>query len=174
MSPNNKIPAIADSDVQGGPLVVFESGAILTYLAEKTGCLLAKSGHERYAALEWLHWSISGLGPMLGQLFFFALKAEEKVPVAVKRFTLEADRLLGVMDRRLANSRYLGGENYSIADIAAYPWTLAATTLLSEVLAESLNNKPALYRWLEFVGSRPAVQRGINIPPNLGVGEQPN
>ena len=101
VSPNNKIPAIVDDEAEGGPLSVFESGAILTYLAEKTGRFLAPSGPARYKALEWLHWQMGGLGPMLGQLGFFAVRSDEKAPLAIKRFTDEADRLLRVMNKRL-------------------------------------------------------------------------
>jgi GST-like protein len=165
LSPNNKIPALVDFEATGGPLAVFESGAILTYLAEKTGRLMAPSGPARYAAMEWLHWSIGGLGPMIGQLNFFALKSTGKVPLAIDRFTEEADRLLGVMDRRLRDSVYLGGDDYSIADIAAYPWTLFASTGLDHVLADSLASKPGIYRWLAVVGERPAVRRGMQVPP---------
>jgi GST-like protein len=165
LSPNNKIPALVDDEAVGGPLAVFESGAILTYLAEKTGHFLAPSGHARYAALEWLHWSIGGLGPMIGQLSFFALKPTGKVTLAIDRFTQEADRLLGVMDRRLYDSVYLGGDDYSIADIAAYPWSFFVSTSLDHVLADSLASKPNLYRWLAATGSRPAVRRGMQVPP---------
>ena len=164
VSPNNKIPAIVDQDAEGGPLAVFESGAILTYLAEKTGKLLAPSGPARFKALEWLYWQVGGLGPMLGQLGYFAVRATEKSPPAIGRFTEEADRLLGVMDKRLAEAEYLAGADYSIADIATYPWTLAATTFLGEVLADSLKTKPAVHRWLKTVGDRPAVKRGMEIP----------
>jgi GST-like protein len=164
ISPNNKIPAIVDHDAEGGPLAIFESGAILTYLAEKSGRLLAASGPERYKALEWLHWQIGSLGPMLGQLGYFAKRAEEKTPAAIARFTEEGERLLGVMERRLKESAYLGGEAYSIADIAAYPWTLAATTFLQEPLAQALQDKEAIRRWLQMVGERPAVQRGMAVP----------
>jgi GST-like protein len=164
ISPNNKIPAIVDPDAEGGPLAIFESGAILTYLAEKSGRFLAPSGPERYKALEWLHWQIGSLGPMLGQLGYFARRAEEKTPAAVARFTEEGERLLGVMERRLKESAYLGGETYSIADIAAYPWTLAATSFLQEPLAQALQNKEAIRRWLQIVGERPAVQRGMAVP----------
>ena len=164
ISPNNKIPAIVDHDAEGGPLAIFESGAILTYLAEKSGRFLAASGPERYKALEWLHWQIGSLGPMLGQLGYFARRAEEKTPAAIARFTEEGERLLGVMERRLRESAYLGGEAYSIADIAAYPWTLAATTFLQEPLAQALQDKEAIRRWLQMVGDRPAVQRGMNVP----------
>ena len=164
VAPNNKIPAIVDDEALGGPLSVFESGAILTYLAEKTGRLLAPSGHERFRALEWLHWQIGGLGPMLGQLGFFALRAPEKSPLAIERFTTEAGRLLGVMETRLAAHPYLVGQIYSIADIACYPWTLAATTFLKDVLKEQLSDKPSIHRWLKQVGDRPAVQRGMAVP----------
>jgi GST-like protein len=164
IAPNNKIPAIADDEAEGGPLSVFESGAILVYLAEKTGRLLAPSGRARYKALEWLNWQMGGLGPMLGQLGFFAVRSPEKAPLAIRRFTEEADRLLGVMDRRLAEAPYLAGDDYSIADIAAYPWTLAATTFLGTVLADSLAGKPAVHRWLEQLGNRPAVMRGMEVP----------
>lgn len=165
ISPNNKIPAIVDHDAEGGPLTIFESGAILTYLAEKSGRFLAPSGPERFKALEWLHWQIGSLGPMLGQLGYFAKRAEEKTPAAIARFTEEGERLLGVMERRLRESAYLGGEAYSIADIAAYPWTLAATTFLQEPLAQALQDKEAIRRWLQMVGERPAVQRGMGVPP---------
>ena len=165
ISPNNKIPAIVDHDAEGGPLAIFESGAILTYLAEKSGRFLAPSGPERFKALEWLHWQIGSLGPMLGQLGYFAKRAEEKTPAAIARFTEEGERLLGVMERRLRESAYLGGEAYSIADIAAYPWTLAATTFLQEPLAQALQDKEAIRRWLQMVGERPAVQRGMGVPP---------
>lgn len=164
ISPNNKIPAIVDHDAEGGPLAIFESGAILTYLAEKSGRFLAPSGPERFKALEWLHWQIGSLGPMLGQLGYFAKRAEEKTPAAIARFTEEGERLLGVMERRLRESAYLGGEAYSIADIAAYPWTLAATTFLQEPLAQALQDKEAIRRWLQMVGERPAVQRGMAVP----------
>ena len=166
ISPNNKIPAIVDdeADGDGTPLAIFESGAILTYLAEKTGRFLAPSGPPRYRALEWLYWQVGGLAPMLGQLGFFAVRSKEKAPLAIDRFTEEADRLLGVMDRRLSEARYLAGEEYGIADIATYPWTVAATTHLKEPLAGSLAAKPSIQRWLEEVGRRPAVQRGMNVP----------
>ena len=164
ISPNNKIPAIVDDLAEGGPLAVFESGAILTYLAERSGQLLAASGPARYRALEWLHWSIGGLGPMLGQLMFFAVRSEEKAPLAVTRFAQEADRLLGVLERRLLQVPFLGGDDYSIADIAAYPWASIATTSFADVLAHSLDSKPSLHRWLNVVGSRPSVVRGMNIP----------
>lgn len=164
ISPNNKIPAIVDHDAEGGPLSLFESGAILTYLAEKSGRFLAQSGPERYRALEWLHWQIGSLGPMLGQLGYFAKRAEEKTPAAIARFTEEGARLLDVIERQLAQTPYLAGEDYSIADIAAYPWMLAATTFLGEPLADALASKPAIRRWLTAVGERPAVKKGMQVP----------
>jgi len=164
VAPNNKIPAIVDDEAEGGTLSVFESGAILTYLAEKTGRFLAPSGHARYKALEWLHWQIGGLGPMLGQLGFFAVRSDEKAPLAIKRFTDEAGRLLRVMDKRLGEGPYLAGAEYSIADIACYAWTLAATSFLKEPLADTLDSVPNVHAWLARVGERPAVQRGMAIP----------
>ena len=167
ISPNNKIPAITDDRVTdpatGGPLALFESGAILTYLAETSGQLLAPSGPARFKALEWLHWQVGGLGPMLGQLGFFALRADEKLALAIGRFTEEADRLLGVMERRLAEAPYLAGPDYSIADIACYPWIEGATTMMKEPLAEALQDKPALHRWIEAVAARPAVAKGMQV-----------
>jgi GST-like protein len=164
ISPNNKIPAIVDDKAEGGPLMVFESGAILTYLAEKSGKFLAVSGHERYKALEWLHWQMSALGPMLGQLGYFAVRSEDKSPQAIQRFTEEADRLLNVMEKRLSESQYLAGDEYSIADIASYPWTLAATGYLRNVLTNSFATKPSVQRWLNAIGQRQAVQLGMIIP----------
>jgi GSH-dependent disulfide-bond oxidoreductase len=164
ISPNNKIPAIVDTDAPGGPLAVFESGAILIYLAEKTGRLLAKEGAERYRALEWLNWQMGGIGPMFGQLGFFAVRSNDKAPLAITRFTEEGQRLLTVLDRQLQTSAYLAGENYTIADIAAYPWTLAGTTFLGAVLGPTIDAMPAVKRWLTAVGEREAVKRGMAIP----------
>ena len=164
ISPNNKIPAIVDDDAPGGPLAIFESGAILVYLAETTGRFLSGSGPARYKALEWVFWQVGGLGPMLGQLGFYAVRSQEKAPLPIKRFTEEADRLLSVLDRRLSEARYLAGDEYTIADIATYAWTLAATTFLGEVLKESMETKPEVARWLKLVGERPAVQRGMAVP----------
>jgi GST-like protein len=164
VSPNNKIPAIVDHDAPGGPLAVFESGAILVYLAEKTGKLLAPSGAARYKALEWTFWQVGGLGPMLGQLAFFALRSKDKPPEAIERFTTETARLLGVMEKRLAEGPYLAGDDYSIADIACYGWTLAASTGLRQAAPEAWGDNPNIDRWLKTLGERPAVQRGMVIP----------
>ena len=164
ISPNNKIPALVDDEAEGGPVSVFESGAILTYLAEKTGRFLPRSGAGRVRALEWLHWQIGGLGPMFGQLGYFGVYAKERNPAAIERFRAEADRLLGVMERRLAASPFLGGEEYGIADMASYPWAVNAGGSLREFLGDSLAAKPALRRWLDTVGARPGVQRGMAVP----------
>jgi GST-like protein len=159
ISPNNKIPAIIDAD---GPLSVFESGAILIYLAEKTGKLLAASGPARYAALEWLNWQAGGLGPMLGQLGFYAIRSSEKAPLPIQRFTDEAKRLLRVMEKRLGEAPYLAGD-YSIADISCYAWCVAAKTFLAPVLGDTLAASPNFQRWVTAVGERPAVKRGMAV-----------
>jgi GSH-dependent disulfide-bond oxidoreductase len=164
ISPNNKIPAIVDSGAEGAPITIFESGAILTYLADKSGQFLAAHGQARYNALAWLHWQTSSLGPMLGQLGFFAVRSEEKSALAISRFSEEADRLLNVLEKQLQAHAYVAGEEYSIADMACYPWVFAATAYLKQVLKDSLAAKPAIQRWLQQVGARPAVQRGMAIP----------
>ena len=164
ISPNNKVPAIVDHDGQGEPMPLFESGAILTYLGEKTGHLLPPSGAARYRTLEWLHWQIGGLGPMFGQLGAFGVFMPEKIPAAIQRFRTEADRLLGVMERRLSESAYLGGRDYSIADIAAFPWANITRGLLAELLGDAVASKPALRAWLDIVATRPAVLRGMAVP----------
>ena len=164
VSPNNKIPAIVDEGANG--LAVFESGAILTYLAETYGQFLPASGEARYKTLEWLHWQIGGVGPMFGQLGYFTVYAKEKIPQAIARYTSEAERLLAVMDRRLTDNAYLAGEAYSIADMAAYPWVVNACegAFLGASLGAILAEKPAVLRWLGDVGARPAVQRGMAVP----------
>jgi GST-like protein len=161
LSPNNKIPAIVDSDAEGGPLSLFESGAILTYLADRHGRFLAPSGAARWKAMQWLHWQIGGLGPMLGQLGFFAKQDDA---FALDRFVKEGERLLAVLDTQLAQSQYVAGDEYTIADIACYTWTMAASERLQEKLADALG-KPNLQRWLALVGARPAVQKGMRWKP---------
>jgi GST-like protein len=164
VSPNNKIPGIVDHAAEGGPLAVFESGAILTYLAEKTGKFLAPSGHARYKALEWTFWQMGGLGPMLGQLGFFAVRSKEKSPEAIERFTTESARLFAVMEKRLRHVPYLAGDDYSIADIACYGWTFAASTMLKNAAPGAWGDNPSIERWLKEVGDRPAVKRGMAVP----------
>lgn len=161
ISPNNKIPAIVDHEGPGGgDLAVFESGAILLYLAEKTGRLLAKEGSGRYVTLEWLFFQVGGTGPMIGQLHHFNNYAPEKIPYAIDRYAKETRRLYGVLDRRLSAAPYLGGEQYSIADIANLPWLLSY-----ERLGIDLAAFPNVSRWLSALKARPAVERGLSIPP---------
>ena len=159
ISPNNKIPAIVDPDGPGAePISVFESGAILIYLAEKTGRLFPSDPRGRTRTMEWLMFQMASIGPMLGQAGHFIRFAPEKVPYGIKRYTDETLRLLGVMDRRLAEAAYLAGE-YSIADIATYPWILATEPMEID-LAPFAN----VQRWLDEIGARPAVIKGMDVP----------
>lgn len=162
ISPNNKIPAIVDHDAPDGPQSVFESGAILVYLAEKTGKLLAASGPARVAALEWTFWQVGGLGPMAGQLGYFALRAPEPAELAIDRFADEVRRLLGVMEGRLEKVRYLAGDAYSIADIACFAWALAALETLEKIQSDR-PPLPAVRAWLERIGERAAMRRGMAV-----------
>jgi len=157
ISPNNKIPAIVDRDLQS--IAVFESGAILVYLAEKTGKLLARSGAARYAALQWLFFQVGGVGPMMGQAGHFRVYAPEKIPYAIERYTNEVKRLYDVVDRRLRQARYLAGDDYSVADIANLPWLLGYARLDIDLAAF-----PHLSRWMVELNARPAVARGLMVP----------
>lgn len=167
ISPNNKIPAIVDASPDGSALPLFESGAILTYLADKSGMLLAPSGPARWSALAWLHWSIGGLGPILGQLGFFAVRSREKAPLAIDRFRAEGERLLGVLEKRLVDSPFIGGDIYSIADVASYPWMAAARDTMGEPLDRAFAASPAIAGWMSRVGERRAVKIGMRLlePP---------
>jgi GSH-dependent disulfide-bond oxidoreductase len=163
ISPNNKIPAITDPQgPDGEPISLFESGAILVYLAGKTGRFLPTGDRARFEVLQWLMFQMGGVGPMLGQAHHFRLYAPEKIPYAVDRYTNEAKRLYGVIDRRLATSRYLGGEEYSIADIATFPW-LRSWQNQGVVLSEY----PHLEKWFREIEARPAVQRGVQVLAGL-------
>ena len=156
ISPNNKIPAIVDTDGPGGqPISVFESGAILQYLGRKTGCLYPADERARVAVDEWLFWQVGGLGPMLGQAHHFRIYAKEKIPYAIERYTEEAKRLYGVLDRRLDGRDHLAGD-YSIADIATLTWAK-----FHEKQGIALGAWPNVRRWLDAVLARPAVQRGL-------------
>jgi GST-like protein len=156
ISPNNKIPAIVDPEGPGGsPMPLFESGAILLYLAEKTGLLMPTDERRRWRALEWLMLQTGGVGPIFGQVAHFLYAAPEPLAYAVERFCDEAQRLAEVMDRRLGDRDYLAGE-FSIADVACYPW-LARW----QRLGIDLDELPNLTRWLDAVSSRPAVKRGL-------------
>lgn len=154
LNPNGKMPAITDHDTGGDPLTVFESGAILQYLAEKSGQLLPTDRAGKYRVLQWVYWQVGGLGPMAGQAHHFLRYAPQQIEYAQHRFRTEVARLYGVMDRQLARTPYLAGD-YSIADIAAWPWVVR-----HEWQGQDLQDFPQVKRWFEAVGSRPAVQRG--------------
>ncbi|MDO8421242.1 MAG: glutathione S-transferase N-terminal domain-containing protein [Parvibaculum sp.] len=162
ISPNNRIPAIVDNDAEGGPLSVFESGAILIYLAEKTGKFLAPKGAQRAKVLEWLMWQMAGVGPMFGQLFHF-MNAPEKIPYAITRYQNEAARLTGILEKRLGEAPYLGGD-YSIADMITYPWVAPGFELIAAANPDVVGDGANVRRWLADVGGRPAVQRGMAVP----------
>ncbi|MBU6142451.1 MAG: glutathione S-transferase N-terminal domain-containing protein [Betaproteobacteria bacterium] len=163
ISPNNKIPAIVDSKgPKGKPYSLFESGAILIYLAGKTNTLLGTTETDRYDILQWLMFQMGGLGPMLGQAHHFRIYAPQKIDYAIQRYTQEAQRLYGVMDRRLAQCEYLGCDEYSIADIAAWPWIASYERQGVDIAAY-----PNVRRWFESIGSRPAVIRGCAVLADL-------
>jgi GST-like protein len=163
ISPNNRMPAIVDHEPIGGgaPVSVFESGAILLYLAEKSGGFLPKDLHGRFEVLQWLMWQMGGLGPMAGQAHHFRSYAPEKIPYAIERYTNECLRLARVMNTRLSDREYLGGA-YSIADIAAWPWAAGY-----ERLGLSLADFPHLARWFDAIGERPAVKKGKAVGEEL-------
>jgi len=164
VAPNNKIPAIVDHDTEGGSLALFESAAILTYLAEKYGRFLPAAGHARYQTLIWLNWQMGGVGPIFGQVGFFAVRATEKSALAIERFVTESERLLDVLDKQLLQHAYVAGDEYSIADMALYPWVAACQGYLQAPLGDIIATKPAVLRWLAMIADRPAVQRGMKIP----------
>lgn len=160
INPNGKIPAIVDPEGPGGKTVpVFESGAILIYLAEKTGKLLPAEAAARLETIQWLMFQMGGIGPMFGQRHHFYRAAPEKVPYALERYTKETHRLYGVLDQRLAGNEYLAGGAYSIADIATYPWV--ARWEWHDISWASF---PNVDRWFKAIGARPAVQRGMAVP----------
>jgi GST-like protein len=159
ISPNNKIPAIVDPDGPGGaPIEMFETGAILIYLAEKTGKLQPNDARARYVMLQWLMWQMGNYGPMLGQAHHFRRFAPEKIPYAVDRYSNEARRLYGVLDQRLGEAAYLAGD-YSIADIATFPWAAR-----HEWQGIELEDYPNVLRWYNAIAARPAVKRGMAVP----------
>jgi GSH-dependent disulfide-bond oxidoreductase len=162
ISPNNKIPAIVDPDGPDGQSIsLFESGAILLYLAGKTGCLLPADTRGKYKVLEWLMFQMGSVGPLLGQAHHFRLYAPEKIPYAIERYTNEAKRLYGVMNRQLAKSKYIAGSEYSIADVAIFPWLRSWKNQ-----GIDWNDHPHLKGWFDEIGARPAVQRGIEVLAN--------
>jgi GST-like protein len=163
ISPNNKIPAITDPDgLDGKPISLFESGAILVYLAAKTGKFLPRTDRAKYEVLQWLMFQMGSVGPMLGQNHHFRLYAPEKLEYAVQRYTNEAKRIYGVIDQRLSQNEYLGGSQYSIADIATFPW-LRSWERQGIVLGEY----PYLQDWFNKMAERPAVQRGVRVMAEL-------
>ncbi|MDB5763458.1 MAG: glutathione S-transferase family protein [Herminiimonas sp.] len=163
ISPNNKIPAIVDADgPDGKPISLFESGAILVYLASKTGKFLGATDREKFTTLQWLMFQMGGVGPMLGQAHHFRNYAPEKIEYAINRYTNEAKRLYGVLDKQLSKTGYLAGDDYTIADIATFPWT------------RSWKNQgidwaefPHAKRWFDEISARPAVQRGVEVLANM-------
>lgn len=159
VSPNNRIPAIVDHDgPDGKPLSLFESGAILVYLASKSGRLLPADTRGRWTCLQWLMWQMGGVGPMFGQANHFRRYAVEKIPYAIERYTNEANRLTNVLDKRLAESEYVGADEYTIADIAVFPWMRGA-----ESRGIDMAQYPNVKRWFDAVNGRPAVQRGVQV-----------
>ena len=163
ISPNNRMPAIVDPDgPDGAPVSVFESGAILQYLARKTGQFLGSSERERIAVEEWLMWQMGGVGPMAGQAHHFLKYAPEDLPYAKARYRDEVARLYGVLDRRLAENRFVAGDFYSIADMAIWPWASHW-----EGQEQSLEDKPHMARWLKDVWDRPAVRAGRGLHADL-------
>ena len=162
INPNGKIPAITDTLETGQRIRVFESGAILVYLAEKHGRLLPASGSARFEALAWTFWQVGGLGPMLGQWLHFSRAAPAPDPYATERYRTECLRLLGVLDGRLEQVAYLA-ETYSIADIACFTWTAAAFRLLGEEVPDLGERFPHASRWLEAISAREAVRQGLRL-----------
>ena len=173
IAPNNRIPAIVDqAPADGGaPVSLFESGAILLYLAEKTGRFIAQDLRGRAETLQWLFWQMGGLGPMAGQNHHFSAYAQERIPYAIDRYVNETNRLYGVLNKRLADREYVAGE-YSIADMAAYPWIVP-----HERQGQDLNDFPHLQRWFHAIQNRPATQRAyakaqeINSTPSVHTDE---
>jgi GST-like protein len=168
IAPNNRIPAIVDHAPQDGgkPVSIFESGAILLYLAEKTGQFLTSDVRGRFATLQWLFWQMGGLGPMAGQNHHFRNYAPEKIPYAIDRYVNETNRLYGVLNKRLADRAFIAGD-YSIADMASYPWVVPYANQ-----GQNIDDFPHLKRWLETIAARPATQRAYakakEINPNFG------
>ena len=159
ISPNNKIPALVDTEgPDGKPISLFESGAILLYLAAKTGKFLPKSDRAKFKVLEWLMFQMGGVGPMLGQAHHFRIYAPEKIDYAINRYTNEARRLYGVMDKQLAEHKFIAGNQYSVADIAIFPWLRSWRNQGIDWV-----DHPRLKDWFDRVAARPAVVRGVTV-----------
>jgi GST-like protein len=160
ISPNNRIPALVDPDGPGNkPLSLFESGAILLYLASKTGKFLPEDVAQRWSCMQWLMWQMGGVGPMFGQVHHFLRAAKEPVPYAIERYVAETRRLYTVLDTHLAKNEWLAGGEYTIAEMATYPWIAR-----HEWHKTDLNDFPNVKRWYDRISARPAVQRGMAIP----------
>jgi GST-like protein len=166
VAPNNRIPAIVDqAPADGGaPVPVFESGAILLYLAEKSGRFLPKDLRSRIETLTWLFWQMGGLGPMAGQNHHFAIYAPERIPYATERYVRETTRLYGVLDRRLADRAFVAGPDYSIADMAIYPWIVPWRAQQQDLAAF-----PHLQRWFDEIAERPATQRAYALADEIAI-----
>jgi len=163
ISPNNKMPAIIDPEgPDGAPITLFESGAILLYLADKTKMFFPQTPRERYVVLQWLMFQMGHVGPMLGQAHHFRQYAPEKIPYAVERYTNEAARLYRVIDRRLAETTFIAGDEYTIADMAIFPWLRS-----HENQGQSLDDYPSLKRWYKGMEARPAIRRALDVGKEL-------
>ena len=163
ISPNNKMPAMIDSDGPGGkPMSMFESGAMLLYLASKTGKFLPEDIRDRWSTLQWLMFQMGGVGPMLGQAHHFLIYAPEKIPYAMERYSKEANRLYGVMDRRLAESKFIACGEYTIADMAIMPWLR-----YPDRQGVDIADYPHVKKWFDGIAARPAVQRGLQVLADL-------
>lgn len=159
ISPNNKIPALVDEDGPGGePIALFESGAMLIYLADKTGHFLPQEARPRLQVLQWLMFQMGHIGPMLGQAHHFIKYARERVPYAIERYRNEANRLYGVLDRQLGETPYLAGEAYTIADIATFPWLRSPADQ-----GVAMDEYPNVRDWFNRIAARPAVRRGLEV-----------
>ncbi|HEX7815821.1 glutathione binding-like protein [Dyella sp.] len=167
ISPNNRMPAIVDTEPADGqgPLSVFESGAILEYLATKTGQFLPVDTRSRFAVLEWVYWQVGGLGPMLGQNHHFNRYAPEKIPYAIDRYVNETRRLYGVLNKRLDGRAFVAGDDYTIADMAAYPWIVP-----HEAQGMDMADFPHLKRWFDAIAERPATQRAYALGEPIRAG----
>lgn len=163
LNPNNKIPTVVDEEGVDGRTVVFETGAILQYLAVKAGRLLPPPGPARAVALSWLTWTVSSLSPMLGRWSGFS-RMDPPDPAGLEVFAKEAERLFGVLERRLGEAPFLAGADYGIADISAYTWTAAVLPQFRKAAGDRLGPTPNIDRWLEEIGARPAVRRGMAVP----------
>jgi GST-like protein len=163
LNPNRRIPVMVDHDIDGPPHTVIESGAILVYLAEKTGQLLPADVRGRSDAMQWLMFQMGSIGPMLGQANHFVNQAPEQIPYAIQRYLDESIRLLEVLNTRLDGREFLAGE-YSIADVATYPWVIAGWPAFSAIAKEKVSALGNAQRWLDALGARPAVERGMKVP----------